>query len=196
MSDVAISAIGEAGIEQLRSQMVRFASLQLSDRTQAEDAVQEALMGALRNGRSFQGRSALRTWVFSILKFKIADILRQNVRHGIVVSYDDADDPIEDALFRHSGRWQEAATPAEWSDPGQSLESEQFWRVFEQCLTRLPEAQARVFLMREFLELDWQEICAATGVTHANLNVLLYRARLRLRACLEAHWFAEEGRPC
>lgn len=72
----------------------------------------------------------------------------------------------------------------------------QFWRVFEACLDRLPAAQARVFMMREFLELETPEICAVANITVSNLNVMLHRARLRLRECLENHWFTSGETPC
>ena len=61
---------------ELRRQMVRFAHLHLQDATLAEDAVQDALIGALTGAQRFAGRSALKTWVFAILKNKIADVLR------------------------------------------------------------------------------------------------------------------------
>jgi RNA polymerase sigma-70 factor (ECF subfamily) len=67
-------------LSDLRRQMVKFAALQLSDSLLAEDAVQEALIGALKNAKSFAGRAALKTWVFAILRNKIADVLRQKQR--------------------------------------------------------------------------------------------------------------------
>lgn len=69
-----------AFLNDLRRQMVKFATLQLSNSHLAEDAVQEALIGALKNAKSFAGRAALKTWVFAILKNKIADVLRQKQR--------------------------------------------------------------------------------------------------------------------
>ena len=63
--------------------------------------------------------------------------------------------------------------------------------MFEACLDHLPGQQARVFMMREFVDLDSREICGAVGISTTNLNVSLHRARLRLRNCLEEHWFAD-----
>lgn len=183
----------------LRGQMLRFALLQLRDSDLAEDAVQEALMGALRNQRSFAGRSALRTWVFGILKHKITDILRQRARvvtESSLAADDDGDGDGEllTQLFDRGGHWHPDARPKAWRDPDASLEDDRFWRVFEACVEHLPERQARVFMMREFVGLDSGEICKAAGISMTNLHVLLHRARLRLRACLEQHWFAEERR--
>lgn len=181
----------------LRGQLLRFAVVQLRDPDLAEDAVQEALMGALRNQRSFAGRSALRTWVFGILKHKIADLLRQRSRmvtESSLATDEDDDGEVLAQLFDRGGHWHPAAMPRPWRDPDGSLEDSRFWQVFEACLVRLPERQARVFMMREFVGLDSAEICKAAGLTVTNLHVLLHRARLRLRACLEQNWFAGERR--
>lgn len=186
-----------ADLTALRGQLLRFAVLQLRDADLAEDAVQEALLGALRNRGSFAGRSALRTWVFGILKHKIADLLRQRARvvtESSLTAGDDADGDLLAQLFDRGGHWHPDAAPRPWRDPDDSLEDGRFWQVFQACLEHLPERQARVFMMREFVGLETGEICKAAGVGVTNLHVLLHRARLRLRACLEQHWFAEERR--
>ena len=179
----------------IRQQMLRFARLQLGDAHAAEDAVQEALMAALANSRQFQGRSALKTWVFGILKRKIIDIFRQRQRlinASDLPSADEADSGL-DALFDTRGMWQPEHRPQPWGAPEDAVAQQQFWLVFEACLEGLPPTHARVFMMREFLELDTAETCAAAGITSENLYVLLHRARLRLRECLEHQWFAGEG---
>lgn len=181
----------------LRRQMLKFATLQLSDSNLAEDAVQEALLGALKNANSFGGRAALKTWVFAILKNKIADVLRQKQRLAYVsdLLHDDDEDDLA-VLFNAKGFWQANERPAAWADPELSYRERQFWRVFEACLDHLPGNQARVFMMREFIELDSHEICATVGITTSNLNVMLHRARLRLRECLENHWFIDGEKSC
>lgn len=184
----------EAGfVEQVRQQMIKFATLQLSDVDAAEDVVQEALAGAMKNAASFAGRSAWKTWVFAILKNKIADELRLRRRNAELVQpagrgreEDDSDTPFDERGF-----WQSAEQPQPWANPEQALQSEQFWKVFEACLELLPPRQARAFMMREFLDFDTREICTTLQVTVTNLNVMLHRARLRLRKCLEDGWFSE-----
>jgi RNA polymerase sigma-70 factor (ECF subfamily) len=180
-------------VEDLRRRMVRFATLQLSDPSLAEDAVQEAFIGALRGSGSFAGRAAYRSWVFGILRHKIADQLRAQTRYAAAPVEDAEPDPVPDGFFEPDGHWTNEAAPADWGDPHASLRDDQFWRVFEACLDHLPGQQARVFMMREFVELDSPEICRAVGISTSNLNVSLHRARLRLRGCLEQHWFAEEA---
>lgn len=181
----------------LRRQMLKFATLQLSDSNLAEDAVQEALIGALRNAGSFGRRAALKTWVFTILKNKIADVLRQKQRLNEVSSLMHEDDEEDfSGLFNANGFWHVDERPVAWGNPEAYVREAQFWLVFETCLDNLPGNQARVFMMREFIELDSNEICSTVGITVSNLNVLLHRARIRLRECLENHWFAEGDQPC
>ena len=187
-----------AFLNDLRRQMVKFATMQLSDSQHAEDAVQEALIGALKNAKSFAGRAALKTWVFAILKNKIADLLRQKHRMVDASSLLREDEEKEDfsELFDQKGFWLKDERPATWGNPQDSLRQNQFWRVFEICLEGLPGNQARVFMMKEFVELDSREICATVGISTTNLNVMLHRSRLRLRECLENKWFIKGERTC
>lgn len=181
----------EVYLEEVRNQMVRFATIQLSDVTQAEDAVQEALIGALKNAKSFNGRAALKTWIFAILKNKIADVLRQKQRTVNISSLQSKDNEDEDIseLFDRKGFWKVDERPVTWGNPEASMREGQFWVVFESCLEHLPPKQARVFMMREFIELDANEICETLGLSTSNLHVLLHRSRLRLRECVENNWY-------
>jgi len=186
-------------VEALRVQMLKFATLQLSDPHLAEDAVQEALVGAMKNVSSFGGRSALKTWVFAILKNKIADTLRQKQRMVFVSSLfsdEEEEDKGIETLFNGKGFWHVHERPANWTDPEQSLHNGEFWRVFEACLEGLPPKQARIFMMREFVELETEEICESLGLSVSNLHVILHRARLRLRECMENNWFIEGECAC
>ncbi len=176
-------------LQDLRAQMIKFAELQLRDNALAEDAVQEALIGALKNAQSFNQRAALKTWVFAILKNKIADVLRKRIRTIEPIGLSLDHDGNLDQLFDTKGFWHVNERPANWSQPMESVKNEHFWRVFETCLNDLPERQARIFMMREFLELDSNEICESLNISTSNLHVMLYRARLGLRECLENHWF-------
>ena len=177
---------------ELRERMLKFASLQLADPGLAEDAVQEALAGALRNAKAFAGRSAFRTWVFAILRNKIADQIRFKRRQSQMIAMPLGHFPDEDEprYFDAKGHWAPENRPSDWGNPEVDLLGKDFWRVFETCLDHLPPDQGRVFMMREFVEMETSEICAEVGITTTNLHVLMHRARLRLRNCLEGHWFA------
>ncbi len=195
--DLASVFNDENYVKSLQATLLQFARMQLSDHQLAEDAVQEALIGAMKNAQSFHGRAAFKTWVFAILKNKIADILRKRHHSAEINNQGDDDSTDEEQLsrlFNERGHWHKGLAPNHWHDPEHAFKQEQFWRVLETCLEKLPARQAKVFLMRETLGLDSEEICAQEGLSTSNLHVLLYRARMRLQTCLEMRWFSEEDR--
>ena len=83
--------------------------------------------------------------------------------------------------------------PADWGDPEDALNQRQFFDVMDFCLEKLPPNTARVFMMREVMELETDEICKELTINANNLWVILYRARMALRQCLEQNWFARNG---
>lgn len=185
-------------LEGLRLQMVKFATLQVGDPDLAEDAVQDALILALRNAKAFGGRSALKTWVFAILKNRIIDLIRQRnriVTASSLLKSDEEDDQLP-SVFDQKGFWKPEERPVDWGAPEAAVHDDHFWRVFEACLDNLPPKQARVFMMREFVELESDEICSALELSTSNLHVLLHRARMKLRECLENKWFAGGAVSC
>jgi len=173
-------------IEALQPQLLRFARNQLRNDAWAEDAVSETILAALEKPQSFTGRSQLKTWLVGILKHKIVDQLRRHRREATVLTNDDSED-LDDLFFAADGHWREM--PADWGVPEDALHQLQFVEVMEACMENLPPAQARCFLMREWLEFSADEVCAELAITANNLWVLLHRARLRLRDCLQSGWF-------
>lgn len=175
----------------LRANMLRFALLQLRNPEFAEDMVQDAIEAALRHSSSFAGQSTLKTWVFAILRNRIIDHLRLAARSVPMSSLvDDTDDWQErlETLFNDRGGWREGTRPAPWPSPEESMQNKQFWVVFETCLEHLPANTGRVFMMREFLGFDSDEICKQLAISTSNCHVILHRARLKLRGCLESGW--------
>jgi RNA polymerase sigma-70 factor (ECF subfamily) len=171
-------------LEDQRKYLLRYASLQLRDAQAAEDVVQETLLAALAGEAGFAGRSNLRTWLTGILKHKIVDAIRRARRETPA----DLDEAALDALFDARGHWVES--PARWEDPDASLSQSQFFAALEQCLARLPARTAQVFMMREHLGYETADICKELGLTPTHCWVLLHRARLALRECLQLHWFS------
>jgi RNA polymerase sigma-70 factor (ECF subfamily) len=185
--------VDDAALTALRDKMLRFALLQLRDAAAAEDVVQEALAAALDGRQQFAGRAKLKTWVFAILRNKIADLLRERIRHPTQSLDEPADSGQEfDELFDQRGHWRKEYSPVTWQHPETELENDQFIRIFDACMNYLPENTARVFMMRELLGLDTDEICQELAISESNCWVILHRARMRLRACLETNWFNEE----
>ncbi|MGM9515184.1 sigma-70 family RNA polymerase sigma factor [Roseateles sp. DB2] len=183
-------SIAPAELESLRPQLLKYARLQLRNEAWAEDAVSETLLAALERPDGFAGRSQLKTWLVGVLKHKLVDQIRRNCRE-LSSSREDEED-LDEQLFDSTGHWREA--PGDWgSDPEQALRQLDFMRVLEACVDKLPGQQGRLFMMREWLELDTEEICKVLAISPTNLWVMLHRARLRLRECLELNWFAGAG---
>ena len=175
-------------LELMRPVLVRFAHLQIRNHALAEDAVQDALIAVLEKPERFAGQSSLRTYVTGILKYKIIDCLRASTRERQIETCDDqSEDDAIDALFVADGHTRDK--PLAWGDPDATLEQKDFFKVLEVCLEKLPAKTARIFMMREWLELETEEICKELAITTSNAWVLLYRARMRLRECLDLNWF-------
>lgn len=185
-----------AEIEGHRPYLMRYALAQLRDSQLAEEAVQEALVSALESLSTFGGKSSLRTWLTSILRFKVVDLQRRAVADRARLEPTDfaAQAPDEawlDDFFAADGHWR--SPPQAWSDPEAALEQRRFWEAFELCLDRLPPAGGRVFFKREIAGEETDEICKAEGITPSNCWVILHRARLSLRDCLQKNWFGRES---
>ncbi|MBI3371551.1 MAG: sigma-70 family RNA polymerase sigma factor [Betaproteobacteria bacterium] len=178
---------GELGSH--RPYLLRYANLQLRNAAVAEDTVQDTLLAALKGEQRYAGRSAIRTWLVGILKHKIVDAIRKQSRETTLASDPGDSDRSEfDHLFKADGHWQESA--AEWGSPERSFDHKEFFRVLEECLAKLPKRTAQVFMMREHLGTPTDEICKVLEITPTHCWVLLYRARMSLRACLQQKWFA------
>ena len=180
-----------AEIESHRGYLMRIATLQLRDHDAAEDVVQDTIVAALAGRDGFSGRSTLRTWLTGILKHKIVDAIRRRQREPVFESSLPEELDLDDfeGLFQDSGAWD--APPAGWGDPEAALDRRQFFDNKEFCLDRLPPNAGRVFMMREVMELESDEICKELRITANNLWVILYRARMSLRECLQQHWFGQ-----
>ena len=178
-------------IEQHRAYLARYALAQLRDAQLAEEAVQEALLAALEGIQTFDGRSTLRTWLTSILRFKVIDIQRRmtidRARLPSGTPSDAEDDSWLDDFFDETGHWR--SPPQAWNDPEAALDQRRFWAAFEACLGNLSAQGGRVFFKREVLGEDTEQICSDESISSANCWVMLHRARIALRSCLEQRWF-------
>lgn len=177
--------------EEHRRYLFKFAMLQIRDQDAVEDLVQETLVAALGAADGFSGKSSVRTWLTGILLHKIVDLRRRTGRRQ-TVSIDSLQEEggaeQVDVLFKENGRYQEL--PRDWGDPEQALSQRRFLETLEKCVEGLPETAARVFLLREMMGLSTEEICSELGVSSTNCSVLLHRARLRLRECMEKRWLS------
>jgi RNA polymerase sigma-70 factor (ECF subfamily) len=172
-----------------------YAMTRLRDPSKAEDAVQETFLAALKGGKSFAGRSAEKSWLVGILKNKISDYYRKASRETSFTdvefySDEEGDQFVPDGLFKDA--WLHDRAPQNWSSPGASLDSEVFWRTYRDCSNKLPKNVGTVFALREVDGMESREICAMLNISESNLWVMLHRARLALRRCMEVNWFGKK----
>ena len=186
----------ERWVDEHGDYLFHFALSRVRDASLAEDFVQETLLAGLRGMDRYQGRSTERTWLSGILRNKVLDHFRVAGRETNFTDLEFFTDE-EERTFENQeypDHWNSAHAPSEWSDAGSSLDREEFWKVFHQCSGKLPDRIGRVFLLREVDRISSDEICSTLKISPNNLWVMLHRARLALRRCLEIHWFksAEE----
>ena len=175
-----------------RIYLLRVARLQLRNDELAEDVVQDTLVAALQGAAGFSGKSSVKTWLTGILKHKIVDAIRRKTSGPELTTLDEECQIDDfDALFDETGHWENP--PANWGNPESDLERREFFDIMDLCLEKLPPNTARVFMMREVMELESDEICKELSITSTNLWVIMYRARVSLRECLEQNWFASKS---
>lgn len=144
---------------------------------EAKDASQAAFVVFFEKLPEFEGRSHIRTWLFGILYKKIQEGFRGRRREN---EHDDIDGVLE-ARFSGDGHWSRPPENVE-----REIESRELGRDIQDCLEGVPDKQRVAFLMREVQGFTTDELCNILSVTVTNLGVMLYRARNRLRECLES----------
>lgn len=176
--------------EQYGDILYRHAYFRLRDEMLAEEMVQECFLAALKARERFAGNSSEKTWLIGILKHKIVDHIRKAVRE---YAHDEDIQSFENLCnesFDGKGHWKIDVTP--WSHPDQALEDQQFWKVLEECVAKLPKRLATLFVLREIDGLDSEAICKEMTLSSTNnLWTMLSRMRMRLRQCLDIHWFGQ-----
>lgn len=178
--------------------LFRYALVRLRSRELAEDMVQETFLAALKARAGFAGQSSERTWLIGILKHKIIDHFRRSSRE--VTGLQDVELPVTDEQdsFRAAGEWighwKPEAAPSEWNTTPEALmEQKDFWGIFEECLSELPERMARAFVLRELEGMSTEEICSLLNISTSNFWVMIHRARMQLRRGLETRHFNRSG---
>lgn len=184
----------EKWLDEHGNALYRYALSRTGRADAAQDLVQETLLAAWKGRDGFQGVSTERTWLLGICRHKTLDYLRQSMRIGATAVSADAEYATEHEFFTQRGAWRHP--PGAWvNDPLGEAEAEGFWTVLQDCVSALPESQRESFVLRTLSEVDASDASTVLGVSPNHLYVLLHRARLRLRRCLQEHWFGDKDRP-
>jgi len=174
-------------VDQYGDYLYNFAFSRVYSKEIAEDLVQDTFVAGLRAMQSFQGRSSELTWLISILKRKVIDYYRKASTSKEIVATEFIKPFKKDGLYE--GHWILDRAPKEWkSDLTDPINRAEFRKILEQCLNSLPENWKAVFVLKYIDELNNKEICKELECTATNLWVMLHRARLKLRECIEMNW--------
>jgi RNA polymerase sigma-70 factor (ECF subfamily) len=179
----------ETWLDEHGAALYKYALVHTRDQHKAEEAVQETLLAALQARDRFSGGASARTWLIGILKHKIIDMFRHDAREVQLDEADDladADEMQDSDNFASDGRWQHKLS--DWGNPQELLERGQFMIILQRCMDALPPRLARLFLLREVMEENTEDICQELAITPTNLWTMLYRTRLGLRRCLDRNW--------
>ncbi|MEI7444569.1 MAG: sigma-70 family RNA polymerase sigma factor [Burkholderiales bacterium] len=168
-----------------RGAMLRFARRKIRDEALAEDTVQDALLAALSARSSFQGQSAVRTWLIGILNHKIQDAFRRETR------YVKLDGAVDDEGADGEDRLERAASvpplDGDDADPMQEVARRRMHAALVDEVERLPDSLRSVFMMQAIEGVATSEVCEKLNITEANVWVRLHRARKRLAEKLGEH---------
>jgi RNA polymerase sigma-70 factor, ECF subfamily len=181
----------ESLLERYHGALVRLAVVFVGDQSVAEEVVQDTWVAVLRGLRSFEGRSSLKTWIFSILtnKAKTRGVReRRSIPFSALTDPDTPDDTaVDQARFVSNGSW--AAPPARWDDhtPERLLLSRESRVYLEAALADLPASQRAVVTLRDIEDLDPAEVRNILEISETNQRVLLHRGRSRLRTAMERY---------
>ncbi len=152
----------------------------------AKDLVQETFFSGIKGQANFRGQASERTWLISILKRKIIDHYRKiNSAKGkkeVRMSfYSDGE---------RKGSWIEECVPQNWTNEAEkNIENDELKSTLNKCIELLPDKYRMVFLLKTVKEYETEEICNELDITSSNLWVIIHRARVQLRKCIEENWF-------
>jgi RNA polymerase sigma-70 factor (ECF subfamily) len=173
----------ESWVDDYTPALVAFAHRRLRDLRLAEDAVQETFLAAWSHRHAFEGRSTVRTWLTGILRRKVVDTIRRENRLPPLLP----DEQNLDEIFDTEEHYRFQTLP--WVGiPDQDYARREFRQNLRTCLDDLPPRLAQVFTLREVDGLAKSEICSTLKISSSNYWVMLHRARMKLRNCLESLW--------
>ncbi len=169
-------------INQYTAPLFNRAKYLLSSTEDAEDLVQEVFITAFNSYDKFEGRSALKSWLFGILNHKIADYYRQKYKNFSSISLDQ--------YFNEEGSWKKEILLKDWNiDEISLINDPDFKPIFDDCIEKLPEKWKIPFKMYYLEEKKTEFVSQEIGITATNIWKILQRGRLQLKDCLELNWF-------
>lgn len=169
--------------------LLRFARLFVGDATAAEDVVQDTWLAVLNGLKTFEERSSLKSWIFSILanRAKTRAVRDKRTILFSALAADGDDGAVDGHRFNSSGAW--ALPPSQWDaeTPERLMLDQEARDVVEHTIASLPDGQRAVVTLRDAEGLDGAAVCNILDISETNQRVLLHRARTKIRAALERY---------
>ena len=166
-----------------------YAITRVNDDELAKDLVQETFLAALEKVSNFEGKSSERTWLTAILKNKIIDVYRKKSSGLKNIDVKEAEHEQVDFFDEDTGHWTTEHGPREFGiEDKDHLVNKEFDHILQKCMQKLPALWMAVFTMKHIEEEATDTICAELKVTASNFWVIIHRAKLNLRACLQKNW--------
>ena len=170
--------------------LYNYAYSRLSSAALAEDMLQDTFVSALKAMDKFRGDSSEKTWLFSILKRKIIDYYRKSSTKN-ELNESSFNSPFKENGF-FEGHWNNDRGPSDWGAATDGkIRHDEFQTIMEMCLSLLPDKWKSVFVLKVMEEIESDKVCKEVGCSSSNLWVILHRARLQLRECIENNWINE-----
>lgn len=176
---------------QFADELFRWALYRTSNREIAEDLVQDTFYAAIKSSNSFQNKSKVKTWLFSILNNKIIDHHRKNFKQIVYNQSQLAgnNENILEQLFDANGTWIKESRSGDWSDSEEHLlDNPDFSVLLQTCLENLPPKWFSAVQMKYLEEKDGNEICKVLDISPSNFWQVLHRSKLKLKTCIEHNW--------
>lgn len=168
--------------------LYRYAISRVNDEDQARDLVQETFLAGLQSQLNFAGKSSERTWLTAILKNKIYDVYRKKA-NGLKTEEMNNSIGEEPDFFHEDGHWKKEHAPQQFGGDGfDPLAQKELNKALQLCLQKLPALWLSVFTMKHMEDEATDSICTELKLTQANFWVIIHRAKLNLRACLQRNW--------
>ncbi|MES2268053.1 MAG: sigma-70 family RNA polymerase sigma factor [Bacteroidota bacterium] len=169
--------------------LYRYTITRLNDEEQARDLVQETFLSALEGVGKFAGKSTERTWLTAILKNKIIDTYRKKSSGLKMTEADKSETGQQDFFESDNGHWTKEHAPQSFGiDSADILINKEFNHILKECMEKLPALWLSVFTMKHIDDEATDFVCTELRISPSNFWVIIHRAKLNLRACLQKNW--------
>lgn len=187
-------------VERFADYLYSIACIQVNDKEQAKDLVSETFLSALQNLENFRGESSEKTWLTRILNNKIIDHYRKsstgskNLKHYLESSDEQFYQVFFESSYLSEYHWKENTSPSkneQFTD--YLITNSEFQLALEHCLNQLSPKLKPIFVAKFINEDDSENICKEFEISSSNYWIIIHRAKLLMRACLEHKWLNEKG---